>query len=70
MLTKLDCPTVTPPWCVQIYDELVLEGPEEYAEAAKKLLVSIMEKPFGDDHPLLIETPVNCNSTVTWYDAK
>ena len=70
MLTKLASPTVTLPWCVQIHDELVLEGPKEHAEAAKKILVSIMEKPFGEDHPLLIETPVDCNSAVTWYDAK
>ncbi|KYQ92753.1 putative protein serine/threonine kinase [Tieghemostelium lacteum] len=53
---------------MQIHDELILEGPEEHAEEAKKLVMSLMSTPFST--PLLIDLVVDCRYAKTWYEAK
>ena len=56
---------------LQIHDEVILEGPEEFAEQAKAEVVKCMEQPFDDALPsLLVDLAVDAKTAYTWYDAK
>ena len=53
---------------LQIHDEVILEGPEEHADAALKRLVQIMQFPL--DQPLLVKLEVDAKVADNWFDAK
>ena len=53
---------------LQIHDEVVLEGPEQHAEAALQRVVAIMERPF--DAPLRVDLTVDAKVCASWGDAK
>eukprot|EP01127_Copromyxa_protea_P021264 TRINITY_DN7269_c0_g1_i1.p1 TRINITY_DN7269_c0_g1~~TRINITY_DN7269_c0_g1_i1.p1 ORF type:complete len:1237 (+),score=291.21 TRINITY_DN7269_c0_g1_i1:29-3739(+) len=53
---------------LQIHDELIFEGPEEYAQQAKDRVVYLMEHPL--DTPLAIDLIVDAKIAKTWYEAK
>ncbi|KAM9986691.1 hypothetical protein ACTFIY_011098 [Dictyostelium cf. discoideum] len=53
---------------MQIHDELILEGPEQYADEARSIMMNLMSNPLTT--PLLIDLVVDCRYAKTWYDAK
>lgn len=53
---------------LQIHDEVVLEGPEETAEEAAKLVRSLLENPFKQ--PLKVKMSVDLNIGDSWSEAK
>lgn len=53
---------------LQIHDEVILEGPEENAEAAMNRLIFIMQNPL--DQPLLVKLEVDAKVADNWYEAK
>lgn len=53
---------------LQIHDEVIMEGPEEYAEDAMKYLLENMRNPF--EKPLLVDLTVDASCADTWYEAK
>lgn len=58
-----------------MHDEVILEGPEESVEEAKRIVVFCLENPFpapggGFHNPLRVDLVVDCNSAHTWYEAK
>jgi hypothetical protein len=62
---------------LQVHDEVMLEGPKESAEEARRRVVAAMANPWaalcGADpavRPLLVELAVDCKSADTWYEAK
>jgi len=56
---------------LQIHDEVILEGPEEYAAAAKEEVVRCMQDPFDEALPSLqVDLVVDANTARTWYEAK
>lgn len=56
---------------LQIHDEVILEGPEEHAQAAKAEVVSCMENPFDDSLPSLrVALSVDAKTASNWFDAK
>jgi DNA polymerase-1 len=55
----------------QVHDEIVMEVPEENAEAALPIIENCMEHPFGDDEEALsIPIPVDAKIVDRWSDAK
>ena len=48
--------------------EVILEGPAQYEEEAKRIVIEDMEHPFSN--PLLVDLVVDCNSAPSWYEAK
>lgn len=57
----------------QVHDEIVMQVPEENAEAAAPLVTQYMEHPFGDgpeDDALCIPIPVDLKIVDRWADAK
>ena len=56
---------------LQIHDEVILEGPEEHALAAKDEVVACMENPFDEALPSLqVALSVDAKTARTWYEAK
>jgi len=57
---------------LQLHDEVILEGPQETAEAAQALVVQCMRSLFGEGggDPLRVELAVDSKYSETWYDAK
>ena len=56
---------------LQIHDEVILEGPEEHAAAAREEVMRCMEQPFDDALPgMLVDLVVDCKVASNWYDAK
>lgn len=56
---------------LQIHDEVILEGPEEHALAAKDEVVACMENPFDDALPSLqVDLVVDAKTAKNWYEAK
>jgi DNA polymerase-1 len=53
---------------LQIHDEIILEGPEEYAEEALKITIECMENPFNYEFPIKLEVDAKIGDT--WYEAK
>jgi DNA polymerase-1 len=53
---------------LQIHDELILEGPEEHAKEALKIVVDVMSNPL--EEPLLVDLVVDAKVAKTWYEAK
>ena len=54
-----------------MHDEVILEGPKESAEEARKIVVECMENPFdGKRNVLEVALEVSSNSADTWYEAK
>lgn len=53
---------------LQIHDEVILEGPEESADAALQRVVQIMEQPFSE--PLKVDMIVDASIADTWYEGK
>lgn len=49
---------------------MILEGPEESAAEAKRLVVDHMGKPFNGKNPLLVDLNVDAKTAATWYEAK
>lgn len=56
--------------CVQVHDEVIMEGPKESAERAQQLVVQHMENPFNGQNPLKVALVVDSNTADTWYEAK
>lgn len=57
----------------QVHDEIVMEVPEENAEAAAPLIKHCMEHPFGDgpeDDALRVPIPVDLKIVDNWAEAK
>lgn len=52
----------------QIHDEVIVEGPEESAETACKIVVELMENPF--EMPLSVALEVDAKIDDSWYKAK
>lgn len=61
---------------LQVHDEVMLEGPRESAEEARRRVIAAMENPWANlcglpgRKPLLVDLVVDCKSADTWYDAK
>ncbi|KAJ9521967.1 hypothetical protein QJQ45_024847, partial [Haematococcus lacustris] len=66
---------------MQVHDEVILEGPAENAAAAQDMVVKHMANPWANPapkpqdptpvpRPLLVELAVDCDSALTWYEAK
>ena len=56
---------------MQIHDEVILEGPEEYKDEALALVKLHMEKPFNDHENLCdVDLNVDGDYAETWFDAK
>jgi DNA polymerase-1 len=57
---------------LQVHDEVILEGPQESAERAERIVVDCMRSPFSGAiaNPLLVELAVDSKHATTWYDAK
>lgn len=53
---------------LQIHDEVIMEGPQETADAALSRVIHIMERPFKA--PLSVDLVVDGNAADTWYEAK
>lgn len=51
---------------LQVHDELIVEAPEEEAQAAAEILRTEMEQAAQ----LRVKLKVDCNAGTTWYDAK
>ena len=56
---------------LQIHDEVILEGPEEHAAAAKAEVVACMEQPFDESlESLKVALVVDAKTAKNWYEAK
>jgi DNA polymerase-1 len=56
---------------LQIHDEVILEGPEEHALAAKAEVVACMENPFDEALPSLqVDLVVDAKTAPNWFEAK
>ena len=57
---------------LQVHDEVILEGPRETAEEARRQVVACMRSPFSglDPKPLLVDLLVDSKFADTWYEAK
>lgn len=55
---------------LQVHDEVILEGPTESAEIAKKIVVECMSKPFDGKNILKVGLSVDAKFAKNWYSAK
>jgi len=55
---------------LQVHDELILEGPEDNAQAALERVRFVMESPFLDGVKLLVPLPVDVHIVHSWNQAK
>ncbi|KAL4559789.1 hypothetical protein LXL04_031935 [Taraxacum kok-saghyz] len=55
---------------LQVHDEVILEGPTESAEVAKKIVVECMSKPFDGKNILKVGLSVDAKFAKNWYSAK
>eukprot|EP00471_Norrisiella_sphaerica_P011153 CAMPEP_0184502572 /NCGR_PEP_ID=MMETSP0113_2-20130426/50732_1 /TAXON_ID=91329 /ORGANISM="Norrisiella sphaerica, Strain BC52" /LENGTH=1086 /DNA_ID=CAMNT_0026891819 /DNA_START=240 /DNA_END=3500 /DNA_ORIENTATION=- len=57
---------------LQVHDEVILEGPEEHADAALKEVVSCLTTPFDGAglKPLRVALDVDAKYAKSWYEAK
>jgi DNA polymerase-1 len=56
---------------LQIHDEVILEGPEEFALEAKAEVVACMERPFDEAlPPMKVDLLVDAKTAGNWYEAK
>lgn len=60
---------------LQVHDEVMLEGPKDSAEEAKRCVVAAMENPWKnlmgfEGKPLRVDLAVDANIADTWYEAK
>ncbi len=56
---------------LQIHDEVILEGPQEHALAAKQEVVRCMQHPFDEALPSLkVDLVVDAKTASNWYEAK
>ena len=53
---------------LQIHDEVILEGPEENAEQALKIVIEDMENPFDYEFPVKMEVDANIGNN--WYESQ
>lgn len=53
---------------LQIHDEIILEGPEENAEKALKLVIQDMENPIDYEFPVKLEVDAKIGNN--WYESK
>lgn len=53
---------------LQIHDEVILEGPEEHAEEALRIVKELMSHPVDDELRIVLE--VDAKIADNWYDAK
>ena len=53
---------------LQIHDEVIMEGPEEFAEEAMERVLYCMENPF--QKKLRVDLNVDAKTEKTWYRAK
>jgi len=53
---------------LQIHDEVILEGPEENAELALKIVTQEMENPFDYEFPIKLEVDAKIGNN--WYESK
>jgi len=55
---------------LQIHDEVILEGPEEYVDEAMSIVKKCMEHPFEEGTKLKVDLVVDADTAKTWYEAK
>ncbi|KAM7489740.1 hypothetical protein LguiB_027224 [Lonicera macranthoides] len=55
---------------LQVYDEVILEGPTESAAVAKAIVLDCMSKPFDGENILRVGLAVDAECTENWYSAK
>lgn len=55
---------------LQVHDEVILEGPSESAEEAKKLVVECMSFPFNGKNNLKVDLAVDAKCAQNWYAGK
>nr|BBI54964.1 plastid-targeted DNA polymerase [Bigelowiella natans] len=57
---------------LQVHDEVIIEGPEEHAEAALQEVISCMTAPFDGVglRPLKVDLDVDAKYAKSWYQAK
>uniref|UniRef100_A0A1D1XWU1 DNA-directed DNA polymerase n=1 Tax=Anthurium amnicola TaxID=1678845 RepID=A0A1D1XWU1_9ARAE len=55
---------------LQVHDEVILEGPTEYAEEAKGIVVDCMSRPFNGKNILKVDLVVDAKCAQNWYAAK
>ncbi|KAL6598506.1 hypothetical protein ACP70R_046205 [Stipagrostis hirtigluma subsp. patula] len=55
---------------LQVHDEVILEGPSEFAEVAKAIIVECMSKPFYGTNILKVDLAVDAKCSKSWYAAK
>lgn len=53
---------------IQVHDEIMMDGPEEYKDEVLKMVKDDMEHPFKND--LLVALTADANYAKTWYEAK
>jgi DNA polymerase I len=53
---------------LQVHDEIILEGPEEHAEKALKIVIKEMENPFDYEFPVKLEVDAKIGNN--WYESK
>ena len=53
----------------QVHDEVILEGPEEFAEEALGILVGLMQDPL-EETEFLVEMEVDAKICNNWYESK
>ncbi len=53
---------------LQVHDEVILEGPEEYSDEAFRLVIYDMEHPFETEFPVKMEVDAKIGDS--WYECK
>jgi DNA polymerase-1 len=53
---------------LQVHDEVILEGPEQNAEEALKIVKEDMENPFDYEFPIKLEVDAKIGNN--WYECK
>jgi len=53
---------------LQVHDEVILEGPEENAKEALKIVIEEMENPFDYEFPVKLEVDAKIGDN--WYESK
>lgn len=53
----------------QVHDEIILEGPEQSASEALKIVIGLMEDPM-DSTEFLVPMEVDASICSNWYESK
>ena len=55
---------------MQVHDEVILEGPQDSADAALAEVRRAMQNPFNGKNLLRVDLDVSAGCAVSWFDAK